>query len=224
MKKLLLKFADKVGLTAKIPRKGIADFVVRHRTSGKTLDIGSGGGPYRSHYPSRVSIDIEASPGVDYVADAHDLSMFSDDEFDCILCTEVLEHLYDPQKAIGEMHRVLKKGGKVVLTTRFIFPLHNTPHDYWRFTRYGLEHLFSEFSSVEITEETGTLGTLAVLYERLGFQTVLMHLKILNIFWITLSKLTFICRSLITKEFGDVTHAHEERPIMTSGYYVYAVK
>lgn len=224
IKHILLACADATGMTKKIVRKRIEDFICKNASSGKTLDIGSGHGPYAHYFPDRVSIDIESGLGVDYVVDAHDLSRFSDGSFDTVLATEMLEHLHTPQKAIDEMYRVLKPGGRVILTTRFIFPLHNIPGDYWRFTRYGLTHLFRNFKHVTITEETNTIQTLAVLFERFAFQTDTLMFKPLSIFWLIASKLTLFFSFIITAEYGEVNRTQRTKGILASGYYVVAVK
>lgn len=74
---------------------------------------------------------------------------FKDGSFDYVVCGQILEHVQgDPQKAIDETFRVLKKGGIAVYTTCFMNPIHMAPDDYWRFTTYGLSHLFKEFSEI----------------------------------------------------------------------------
>lgn len=170
MKAIGLKILKWLGMFKKIPRQRLESFLVLHKTDKKVLDIGSNRGPYQHLFPNRMSVDVAPGPNVDIVADAHDLSKIEDNSFEVILCTEVLEHLHTPEKAILEMERVLKPGGKIILTTRFIFPLHDTPHDYYRYTQYGLAHLFHNFHDVKIVEEESTIGTLAVLYERIGLQ------------------------------------------------------
>lgn len=55
------------------------------------------------------------------------------DEFDLILCLNVLEHVYDYQKAIANLHKALKKGGTLVIAVPAFYPLHDEPHDYLRF-------------------------------------------------------------------------------------------
>lgn len=224
LKRIAFMIASALGLTEKIPRRGIDAFIKKHATQEKTLDIGSGHGPYGQYFPNRISIDREPGPGVDIVADAHNLSLFQDGTFDCVLATEVLEHLHSPHQAIAEMHRVLKKGGTVVLTTRFIFPLHNIPGDYFRFTRYGLAHLFSHFSKVTIQEEATTIQTVAVLFERLGFQTDTLHSRILSGAWLLLAKVAYRCSFLITGEYGEVERKNKTSHLLTSGYYVMAIK
>ena len=103
------------------------------------------------------------------IGDAQALGI-ADASFPVILCTEVLEHLPEPQRAIDEMYRVLAPGGTLLLTTRFLFPIHDAPHDYFRFTKYGLRHLLRRFEILELREETDAVGTIAVLLQRLGMQ------------------------------------------------------
>ncbi len=64
---------------------------------------------------------------------------FPDDSVDAVLLLEVLEHLPDPRAALGEIARVLKPGGTLLLTMPFPYPVHDAPHDYQRYTPHGLE-------------------------------------------------------------------------------------
>jgi SAM-dependent methyltransferase len=61
-----------------------------------------------------------------------------------VLCSEVLEHLPRPDRAIAELRRVLKPQGTLVLTVPFLRRHHAAPHDYFRFTEHGLRRLLEE--------------------------------------------------------------------------------
>jgi SAM-dependent methyltransferase len=213
-------------VTKKITREKLDLFLKKHSTGGKTLDIGCGNVPYVSYFPNSVTIDVSRLRKPAILADAHCLP-FGNESFDVILCTEVLEHLKEPQWAIDEMERVLLDGGKVVLTTRFIFPLHDTPDDYYRFTKYGLRYLLRNWRIVEIKEETSTLGSIAVLFQRMGFQSN-FRVPLLEIFPYIVARfllwLDFIARFLIREEYGVFYEKIPEKGIMTSGYYVIAEK
>ncbi len=84
---------------------------------------------------------------------------------DSILCTEVLEHLPDPQKCVGEIFRLLKPGGVAFVSTPFLFPVHADPFDFQRYTEDGLRHLFSAFTTIEILRMGGYWGTIGMLLE-----------------------------------------------------------
>lgn len=221
-----MAFLDSIGLTRKITRPRLRAFLEKHRSTGKTLDIGCGNAIYGDLFPHRVTVDIEQRPSVaiDVIGDAHNLSAFPDNTFDVVLCTEVLEHLHTPEKALAAFHRVLKPCGTLLLTTRFIFPLHDTPNDYYRYTRYGLQYLLRHFDDVCITEEATTMETLAVLFQRIGFQCATLGFRPLKILWFFLAKLTLAFRWIITREYGDMGHKKKERHILSSGYYVVAKK
>ncbi len=72
------------------------------------------------------------------------------ERYDIILCLNVLEHVYDYEKAIENMHNALKKGGTIVCFTPYIYPLHDLPHDYFRFSKNALQKMFSMYSKLEI--------------------------------------------------------------------------
>lgn len=217
---------DKTGLTRKITRTRLREFLKKYASDGHTLDVGCGNRMYGSYFPNVTTLDIEVRPGVqvDIVADAHDLSQIEDNTYENILCTEVLEHLHTPHQAIAELHRVLKPGGMLILSTRFVFPLHDVPGDYFRYTKYGLQHLLQKFEILEIQEETNTMETLAVLFQRVGFQCTTLWLRPFKIFWFLKAKIFSWFSWIITKEYGDIRHQQVDTNILSSGYYVAAKK
>lgn len=133
----------------KLLLKSIADPVIS-KITGDVLVIGAGKEPYHALMPVSSSIcctDIEPGAGIDIVADAHVLP-FTDGSFDAVIAIEVFEHLRDPKLATAEIHRVLRSGGKAIVTVPFMFRVHGDPHDYQRFTATGLEVMFgNEFQT-----------------------------------------------------------------------------
>jgi ubiquinone/menaquinone biosynthesis C-methylase UbiE len=210
-------------LTKKITRDILDKFLLKNSSEKLTLDLGCSGSPYSKYFKNRIGFDIKEGVGVDVVGDAHNLP-FEDSKFDIVLCTEVLEHLHTPQLAISEMKRVLKSGGKLILTTRFIFPIHDAPHDYYRYTKYGLKHLFKDWEVLSLEEEVNTINTLSVLLQRIGYQTQLKMNSLSKVFIFLLSKIVTLFSFLIKKEYEDIERSVEESYIMTSGYYIVCKK
>ena len=217
---------DVIGLTRKITRPRLRAFLKRYAHTGRVLDVGCGAASYRDLFPQTTTLDITAREGVkvDIIADAHDLSQISDASFDAVLCTEVLEHLHTPTRAIAEFRRILKPGGLLLLSTRFIFPLHDVPGDYYRYTKYGLKHLLKDYEILELLEEASTVETLAVLEQRIGFQAQTLWLRPFKLFWFLLAAMTKLFSGILTREYGDIRQQVPEENIMTSGYYVAARK
>jgi SAM-dependent methyltransferase len=88
---------------------------------------------------------------------------YPDGEFDTIILSDVLEHLPEPMNCWREMHRLLAPGGKVLLNVPFYYPIHEEPHDYYRYTEFALRR-FAEaagFSVVELTPIGGAIDVLA---------------------------------------------------------------
>jgi SAM-dependent methyltransferase len=119
---------------------------LRRLASGDFLDLGCGAMPYRPKVIPIVatydSLDIEArAPGVTILADVQAMPEVPDSCYDTVLCSEVLEHIPRPEAALAEIHRVLRPGGRLLLSVPFLSRLHEEPHDYFRYTEHGLKDL-----------------------------------------------------------------------------------
>ncbi len=135
---------------------------------GRLIDIGCGSKPYaRMMQPfatDHIGVDHEGSlhgkDNVDLSGTAYDIPV-PDASFDSAICTSVLEHLEEPELALRECFRVLRKGGCAIYTVPFIWPLHEEPRDFYRFSKYGIEHLFKKagFEVIEIRALCGFWGT-----------------------------------------------------------------
>src|SRR3989339_95280 len=156
-------------------------------TGKKILDVGSEKSPYKSYFPksSYFTQDIvsRADGSVDYVGDFNlGIQDISSESFDYILCTQVLEHMYDPKNVFIEFSRILKKDGLVFLTTHMVFDEHMEPHDYFRFTKYGLKSLGERTGfSLEHIEPQG--GVFHVLYYVLSFLPIKLLIKRYSLFY-----------------------------------------
>ncbi len=116
----------------------------------RVLDAGSGWGRFRPlfRHCRYITQDLctVAEWNYDHVSVLSDLHRlpFRNHTFDVVLSTQVLEHVSDPKQAIHEMYRVLKPNGRLCLTLPQGWKEHQAPHDYFRFTRYGLMHLLQD--------------------------------------------------------------------------------
>lgn len=140
---------------------------------GRLIDIGCGTKPYRELLAPFVSEHVgldRAQPfnkaaQVDLVGTAYEIPVAAE-SFDTAISTATLEHLDEPEAALRECHRVLKPGGIAVYTVPMIWHLHAEPYDYFRYTKYGLQHLFQKvgFRVIEIRPMAGFLTTFATLF------------------------------------------------------------
>jgi SAM-dependent methyltransferase len=125
--------------------QSVRDFVSRYPIRGRILEVGSldVNGTIRDMFPGTdyTGIDIRPGPGVDQVMSGAKLE-FPDNSFDGVLYLETMEHDKTFWLTLSEIARVLKEGGRLVITTRGIgYPLHNYPGDYFRFTEQVFEEL-----------------------------------------------------------------------------------
>lgn len=73
---------------------------------------------------------------------------YDDATFDFVISDQVIEHLEDPKRAVGESWRVLKPGGIAIHTTCFMNFIHPCPKDLWRFSPDALRYLCADFSEI----------------------------------------------------------------------------
>ena len=124
---------------------------VSNHVQGVTLDFGCGSKPFVHFFTciNYIGVDIEIS-GHDHTSSEVDVYYdgkvlpFSDEFFDSIFSCEVLEHVPNFTEIIPELSRVIKSGGSAVITVPFIWPEHELPYDYYRFTRNGLVYQFEQ--------------------------------------------------------------------------------
>lgn len=138
-----------------------ADLIDECAADGLILDCGAGD----RRYPDPRVVNFEYTPFAlpDVFGDGHHLP-FKDETFALILSQAVIEHLYDPFAATGEIYRVSEHGGVTLAESAFMQPLHAVPFHFFNTTKWGLEKLFEKFDVIA-TDAVGTLAqTLEWIY------------------------------------------------------------
>lgn len=172
VKKLVRATADWIDIQLSLITAGLR--AVAPRARGRLLDVGCGNKPFeelfRPHVTEYLGIEHEAT--FTLTASSHadakqpDLTYdgvslpFPDRSFDTVLNVQVLEHTPQPRRLVAEMARVLADDGLLILVAPFQFRLHEQPHDYFRYTEYGIRHLCDE-AGLEVFEahQQGSLGS-----------------------------------------------------------------
>lgn len=150
---------------------------------GKVLEIGAGkynnqrdkidnGGQY-------FSFNLLFSEEPDISGDASYMPI-KENCIDSIVMLEVLEHIVTPSLVIQECHRVLKPGGTIICSTRFICPQHGAPHDYFRYTSDSIKILFRSFRACKIIKLGSRLHVLIdIASENFSFMRLFNRLFLL---------------------------------------------
>ena len=224
LKRLLQK------LSKKISRKNLDKFTdyyisrISNELDGidnvKVLNVGAGGNieTYLKNKFSFVrSIDVDVNRKPDQVIDVCDVNQLRNLTFtpQLICMFEVLEHTKNPINAIQNLYEIIDENNYVMLSTPFIFHIHDEPHDFFRFTKYGLETLFENFKEVVVKPRNGWFETILVLFVRLRMERNVLSKIIGNLFiliYFLLTPITYLLQSIIKSEK------------ITTGYFVYAKK
>ncbi len=142
------------------------------RITGKVLDVGCGRKPYRSLFKEcseYIGMDIEQS-GHDHSQEQIDVYYdgktfpFPAEQFDSVICIQVLEHVLTPIDFIREINRVLKKNGLFILTVPFIWDEHEQPYDYFRYTSFGIRQIIEQ-NGFEVLEQRKSLNNIRTIFQ-----------------------------------------------------------
>ncbi|MFA6920226.1 MAG: class I SAM-dependent methyltransferase [Gallionella sp.] len=156
------------------------------RLTGTVLDFGSGSQPYRplltncAHYTS-LEYDTPQNRErkvADIFYDGKSIPA-EDNSFDGLLSTQTLEHVPNPEVIVGEWARVLKDGGMLLITMPFMWPEHEMPYDFQRYSSGGLRLLLEKYG-FEIVEQRRLLSDCrapAQLFLAWIFDAVLVKLR-----------------------------------------------
>jgi SAM-dependent methyltransferase len=133
-----------------------------NRLEGRELDVLDVGGriqPYRPLLEGRLrrytAIDLRRTPLVDIVGRG-ELLPFRSEQFDLVICTQVLEYAPDPRVVIAEIHRVLKPGASLFMSSPAALP-RTAEEECWRFLPAGFCQLLSAFREVDVVPEGGSV-------------------------------------------------------------------
>lgn len=150
----------------------LRDFIKSNGTDKpiRILDYGAGGSPYKSFFPNADyrRADITKARSLNYQIRADSTLPEEDETFDLILSTQVAEHVVNPEVYFKECFRLLKKGGKLILTTHGIWEEHASPYDFQRWTEEGFRRDLTGagFNQMDIYKLTCGLRAGIVLFTR----------------------------------------------------------
>jgi len=163
---------------------------------GRVLDVGCGQKPYISlfNFSEYIGMDVEQSghphqnEEIDVFYDGK-IFPFPDHSFDSVITSQVLEHVFTPDLFLKEINRVLKPGGKLLLSVPFVWDEHEQPYDFARYSSFGLKHLLQE-NNFTIEKHIKTLPDIRVIFQLFNtyIHKLLFKKKVTRIF----AKLFFI--------------------------------
>jgi len=189
----------------------------------KLLDVGAGDGKHRRWFKHLryESCDLvqNQTRSIDYVGDFEKgIEGLKAVSYDYVLCIQVLEHTRNPSVVYRRINELLKPGGRLFLTTNFIYQMHMLPNDYYRFTEYGLKTLGEEsgFRVVSIKPQGGMFGVLAYLITTIPLRVGLDRMR--WSYWLYL--ILFSPAVIVINLMGIVLDVIDKKKLLTINYEV----
>lgn len=185
--------------------------------NGMCLDLGCGNKEYKEFLKVNdyIGVDVSKDSKADILCDAHFLP-FKNACFDSVLCTQMLEHVQNPNKVCSEIVRILKAQGTILLSVPMIWELHEEPNDYYRYTKYGINFLLKKngFKILHIESRGGggkVIGQMISLFIKgVTDKTLFKYL---------IFPLVFLCQMLFV-----LLDKLDKRQKLTLGYVIVAKK
>lgn len=201
-------------------RKGLLSNIAKHagKLNGVLLDFGCGSKPYRELFKVQeyIGLDIEQSScnhhesNVDIFYDGKTIP-FADNHFDSIFCSEVIEHIFNLDGILSELHRVLKSQGRMLITTPFCWDQHLIPYDFARYTEFGLKHVLEShgFEVISHSKSTTYIETITQLIGIYVYKTLCPDYKVISkLLHITLVAPVFLLGILASKLLPNNGHLY----------------
>jgi SAM-dependent methyltransferase len=162
-------FSDK-----KISRPLIRRFLQPYGTTERVLVLHPEEGLTQGWFPNHYIVSKRAEDKPDLLVDSgfNGLSQIATESYDTILCCGLMEHIAEPQQFVDNLHRILRPGGKVLISVSACFSFHECPDDYFHYTPYGLQLLFKQWDHFEVLRgNCGPFMTIGILLQRILLQS-----------------------------------------------------
>ena len=157
-------------------RKGLHNTITdfsKQIATGKVLDVGCGKKPYQHLFEKSEYIGLEIDSEhshqhskADYFYSGNRFP-FESDTFTAVVCNQVLEHIFEPSTFLSEINRCLQSGGHLLISVPFVWDEHEIPHDFARYSSFGLEYLLVQ-AGFKVIRHQKTISDIRVVFQMLA--------------------------------------------------------
>lgn len=219
----------------------------KHLFKGRLLDLGCGNKPYSLIYNEicdysvgcDVPFSLHKDSKVEVLCLAEDIDRhFDKKSFDCILFTEVLEHTVDDRTVMKNINLLLKENGNLIISAPFTYVLHESPHDYRRYTIFGLTKLLEDnhFKVMNVHSTGAVLSSgffihyyalMKIFYyafKILGFKNINENKAIRAIISLPELLFYFLSKRKFRKKLHDNQYPTMNEMFSSMGYFIIAKK
>ena len=177
-------------------------------TEELTLVVHSEDVDHKPYFPNAFTVTKRKQVPADMHVDLYyrDLARIPDESYPVIVCTGLLEHVPDPPRLLADLRRILKPGGRLIISASAVFSFHECPDNFFHFTPFGFQLLFKDWSRIEMLRGASQpFETIAILIQRIHIQCDIFPLArpFIELLFHTIGFLdVFIVRQHNTRQFS----------------------
>lgn len=157
----------------KLSTRNLERLCRENATGEPTLVVHSEDVHYKPYFPNAYAVTKRPDKPADLHVDPYytELSRIADGAYGVVVCTGLLEHVPDPHRLIADLHRILRPGGKLVISASAVFSFHEGPDNFFHFTPYSFRLLFRNWSGIEMLRGASQpFETIGILLQRILMQ------------------------------------------------------
>ncbi|OGQ95227.1 MAG: hypothetical protein A2521_03555 [Deltaproteobacteria bacterium RIFOXYD12_FULL_57_12] len=154
----------------KLSTRNLVRLCHENATDKPTLIVHSEDVDYKPYFPNGFAVTKRKEKPADLHVDLYyrELSQITSESYEFIVCTGLLEHVPDPQRLIDDLRRILKPGGKLIISASAVFSFHEGPNDFFHFTPFSFRLMFKKWSKIEMLRGSSQpFETIAILMQRI---------------------------------------------------------
>lgn len=153
----------------KLSTKNLDRLCKENATDKRTLVVHSEDVDFEPYFPNAYAVTKRTAKPADMYVDLYytEVSNIESESFEVIVCTGLLEHIPEPQRLIDDFYRILKPGGRLIISASAVFSFHEGPDNFFHFTPYGFEILFDKWTEIESMQGASQpFETVGILMQR----------------------------------------------------------
>ena len=166
------KLSRKNYFGGKLSTKNLVRLCQENASKERTLIVHTEDVDYTEFFPNSFLVSKAQQKGCDLLVDKYyHLDAIESESYEIVLCTGLLEHIPDPERLLADIKRILKPGGKLIISASAVFSFHEGPENFFHFTPFAFRLMFKDWTKIaDLRGASQPFETVGILMQRILLQ------------------------------------------------------